>query len=192
MSFVVWVGSDAETRRMWVPGSTKRLMLVTRMALAVACLVGSMSPLVASPRKITGQPIRDIALNVRGELQGVVVDRRGRGLSTREVVVRRGHRVVARTHTTRTGHFMMTRLASGLYVVSSGTGRQLVRVWSASSAPPRTPRRLVLVDEPRIVRGQSPASSAGSKDPLGRLLLSGEVMAIPLVCSDNQERPVSP
>lgn len=182
---------------MWVSKATKRpdrvwlhLPLIAWMALGV--ISSGMGPpqVTAASRRVPVRSVRNIALSERGELQGVVVDARGRGLSGREVVVRRARQTMVRVRATRDGHFSARGLTSGLYVISSGTVRQLVRVWSTSSAPPRTPHRLVLVDEPRIVRGQSPT---GGTDSLGMLLLSGEVMAISLVFSDNRDLPlVSP
>lgn len=149
LAIVISVPAAAETRRVGVRQSTKPDAVRTRRASAT-----------------------DIALDARGHLTGYLLDQQGRPVREASITIRQGSKRVAQTRTSREGKFVISGIRGGVYQVLSDKGSSVIRVWTQTAAP-RNARRLALViQNSRVVRGQSVFPPAFAMD-FGTLASTG-------------------
>jgi hypothetical protein len=121
------------------------------LGLAVAVFFIPQLILAASP---TSQ-VTDVVLQVNGAMIGRLVDSHGTPVGGRDVSLRQAQGLLATARTDETGHFVIRGLDGGSYLLESGASRGVVRVWTATTAPPSAQQAAVLVTDNRtVVRGQ--------------------------------------
>ena len=101
-------------------------------------------------------PISDISLGEFGMLTGVLVNSEGEVLADAVVQIRRpgDDRTLVDLRTDKTGRFNVRDLRGGIHQISAGNQTWVVRLWTASTAPPSAvPNDIVMVAD-RVVRGQ--------------------------------------
>jgi hypothetical protein len=153
--------------------------------------------------KVAPNPIGDVALHPGGVLEGRVVSgvahSRLVGVAGRPVILLRDLRVIARTTTDRDGRFAFQNLTGGLYGVLVDTANgplwRYSRVWTAEAAPPPAARRLELVIERRLIRGQSPIPGSGFPHGAAITAAAAGAIALPIIYHTNKRDgyiPASP
>ena len=98
--------------------------------------------------------IRDVQLQENGTLELQLVDAQGKGLANVPVVVAFQNRKVGEAKTNVDGVVRMENLRGGQHVIQAGAGVEIVRLWEAAIAPPSAVRRLAIVSDEKVVRGQ--------------------------------------
>ncbi len=130
------------------------LVLVTGFAML---LPASATAGQAPARSETGESavqIKDVSLDGQGVLSGYVVDAQGKPEATTAVKIRQGRRQVAVAKTNAKGHFAVKGLKGGVYQMSSKKGSQIIRVWKHGTAPKKSSRLALLVNDQKVVRAQ--------------------------------------
>lgn len=163
-----------------VKKSSARILL---SVLALSSLCGTQIPLsaAAGPKPLTEASVRvrDVQLLENGALELQLVDSQGRGLSQVPVVVSFQNRRVAEGRTDADGIVRMENLRGGQHVVQAGSGVEVVRLWDTAIAPPSAVRRLAIVSNEQVVRGQGsgpPTTFMGS--PMNQLLVTGTILSL--------------
>lgn len=106
----------------------------------------------ATPSQVA--PVRDVALNARGNLQGKVVDSSGKPLAANRVLLKQQGRVASQVATDAAGKFTVPGVRPGLYEIATDNHSGVYRVWSHQSAPPAAIDAVLLTDDEDIIRGQ--------------------------------------
>jgi len=114
----------------------------------------------------------NVALDENGHLTGYLLDPQGRPVRKASIVIRQGLKRIAETQTGVKGKFVVSGMRGGVYQILSNKGSAVIRVWTQKAAP-RNARRLALVIEnSRVVRGQSLLPPAFAMD-FGTLASTG-------------------
>jgi hypothetical protein len=177
----------------------KRLKFLQAMAAAIACLgmlvpatpvCGQPPPGSARPPMGSSCPIGDIALGEQGTLVGQVVNPQGTAVAGASVSIRQMDREVARTTTDGSGYFAASGLRGGVYAIATAQSSTVLRLWTATTAPPSSQRAALIVDGGVQVRGQVVVGRVlGNPWVLTGLVTSA--IAIPVVLNNTGE-PSSP
>ena len=89
----------------------------------------------------TPKPV-DVTLNSDGLLVGQVVNSEGTTVPTAQVAIYHRGSLIAKTFADDSGRFAVRKLRGGIHQVSMGQDKTVVRLWSASAAPPAARTRL--------------------------------------------------
>ena len=120
------------------------------MVLSMVMLVGS--PVLAA--EAVAVRSTDYLLGHNGVLVGNVVNQQGRPAAGLPVQVLHDGRVVATAYSNEQGEFAVESLRHGTHTVQLGQSLQPVRFWSNASAPPSAVKRMAIVVDEEVVRGQ--------------------------------------
>lgn len=143
----------------------------------------------------------DVSLQSDGVLFGQLVDTQGRPLSATEIHITDG-RNQWRTQTDLQGQFKLAGMHGANYTVQVGQQVQLIRAWSAGTAPPSATKGLLFVQDNDVVLAQHCASPVcgsaigGAKHPLANPWIVGGLVAaaiaIPVAIHNADDDPASP
>ncbi|MEC7557023.1 MAG: carboxypeptidase-like regulatory domain-containing protein [Planctomycetota bacterium] len=150
------------------------VVLVTATSLLSSQVLLSAAQVSASAQAV------DVALSATGTLSGAVVDTRGHARGKTAVEVRRGRRLVARALTDANGRYDVSNLPGGLYQVRVDGTETLVRAWAAGTAPRSAAKKLPVIADAPIVRGQD-APPVAAAEPASGGLFGGSAMSAGLV-----------
>jgi hypothetical protein len=150
------------------------VVLVTATSLLSSQVLLSAAQVSASAQAV------DVALSATGTLSGAVVDTRGHARGKTAVEVRRGRRLVARALTDANGRYAVSNLPGGLYQVRVDGTETLVRAWAAGTAPRSAAKKLPVIADAPIVRGQD-APPVAAAEPASGGLFGGSAMSAGLV-----------
>ena len=143
-----------------------------------------------------GQPaleVADVVLDARGGLQGVGVDVRGAPQPAAKVALVQQKRDVGLAQADQFGRFRISGLRGGVYMLQSGGQGRFVRLWTASTAPPKTKSTALIVVGNGVVRGQMPLEQFFASDAVVIAGLVAALIAIPIVVSNQGDSsPASP
>jgi hypothetical protein len=106
-----------------------------------------------SPQTVPAKAASDVVLTSKGELQGRVVTAQGAPVDGAIVSLTLKGKPIAKTNSDESGEFRLASVKGGVYELTAGQNRQLVRVWSNQSAPP-TARQSATIVQGTVVRGQ--------------------------------------
>ncbi|NOZ40691.1 MAG: carboxypeptidase regulatory-like domain-containing protein [Planctomycetes bacterium] len=95
----------------------------------------------------------DVALKRGGVLRGQVVNNAGIGIARATVELTSG-RQRWQTETDEQGWFQVAELSGGTYQLRVAGQTQVLRVWSAGTAPPSASQGVLVTPSTEIVRGQ--------------------------------------
>jgi len=105
---------------------------------------------------VPAQGIEDVRLSANGRLQGRVVDRQSNPVANSQIILSTPKGTLGTIKTDKSGRFSAVGLRPGPLAIQTSGGTQMVRVWSADIAPPKSkPGVLVVVG--RVVRAQCPS-----------------------------------
>lgn len=121
----------------------------------------------AEPGKQVPFKVADVSLAKGGLLVGRVLTSTGTAQAGSDVVLRYDGRTIARTRTDAQGRYAIKGVRGGMHEVLTPNGRQVVRLWSAQTAPPIARPEAILVNGDKVVRGQI----AGGPDLVSLALL---------------------
>lgn len=96
----------------------------------------------------------DCALGSGGMLEGQVVDPQGAPRAHDQVVIFHGEQAIAKTLTDADGRFRVAGVRGGIHEVATKGGSEIVRCWSADSAPPQAVPAVLLHDQGLTACGQ--------------------------------------
>lgn len=99
--------------------------------------------------------ITDVELAPGGVMLGQIVDEQGLGRSGIPVTIRGADRQMVTTRADRDGRFQVPNLRGGLYHVTAGQDRRIVRAWAAATAPPSARKHVTLVARRVVVRAKN-------------------------------------
>ena len=150
------------------------VVLVTATSLLSSQVLLSAAQVAASAQAV------DVALSATGTLSGAVIDTRGHARGKTAVEVRRGRRLVARALTDANGRYDVSNLPGGLYQVRVDGTETLVRAWAAGTAPRSAAKKLPVIADAPIVRGQD-APPVAAAEPASGGLFGGSAMSAGLV-----------
>ncbi|MCA9230062.1 MAG: carboxypeptidase regulatory-like domain-containing protein [Planctomycetales bacterium] len=174
--------------------SLRKFGLIQRGSLwtAVAVMVTQPQLLLAAEQPVAGSAapsqttramiVVDVALQPNGQLFGQLVDSQGRPQSATEVQLTDGQKQW-RTETDQQGRFQLTGLSGATYSVKAGEQTQLMRAWSAGTAPPSAKSGLLFVQNNDVVLAQHCASPVcgsavgAAKHPLANPWVIGGLVA---------------
>ena len=129
----------------------------------------NLKPEAAQARKTSAM---NIVLDDEGQLTGYLLDQQGRPVSKASVVIRQGAKRIVKTQTGAQGKFTVSGMRGGVYQIQSEKGSTVVRVWTRKAAPRNARRLALVVENPRVVRGQSVLPPAFAMD-FGTLASTG-------------------
>jgi len=161
------------------------------VALSCVGLLGGQAARAAHP---LGVPMRDVALQAGGVLQGQVLDEQGAALPHTRVALTKQGEAVALTQTDAEGRFAVHGVAAGIYELQTAQSAAACRLWAPNTAPPAAQPSVLLISDDSVVRGQfGPGMGWGSGGGLMGWLtnpwvLAGIVaaaIAIPIAVSDD-------
>ena len=158
-------------------------------AVALACL-GMLFPAPMLFGDETGQGDYslvsvDIALEDGNSLQGVVVDGAGQPSEGVQVALSQYQKQVAAVSTSVDGRFQFELNSGGVYVLSAGDQRVLLRCWATATAPPHARTRLV-VQSSDVVRGQIHPAACGLANPWVITGVAVAAIVIPVALHNNR------
>ncbi len=126
--------------------------------------------------------VRDVTLQQGGTLVGAVMSSEGRHLPGATVTISTDGEVVGTTVVEADGRFAIGGLRPGVYAVTAGEAKSIVRLWSEMAAPPAATSDLLLVDQhAQVVRGLHHGHLPQWDHPIlvgGMLLAAGVVGAV--------------
>jgi len=149
-------------------------------AVLVACATWSLfvpAGLIAAD-KGSNQPT-DVQLTEDHQLVGQYVDAEGQPLAEQPLALQRGSRLVAETNTDSQGRFQFRDLNGGLFQLRSLDQIIACRCWTPGAAPPKAAKRLLVVGQQDVSRGQHPFPEIFKNPLLIAALIAGAV-AIPI------------
>lgn len=103
---------------------------------------------------VNGTSTVDVALGKNGTFVGYVLDSQGKPVDGAAVTIRQGKNDLVKTTTNAKGQFGVKNMKSGQYQVVAGKGARNFRLWSETTAPPKSLKRALLVSDNKVVRGQ--------------------------------------
>jgi hypothetical protein len=135
--------------------------------------------------------IPDVALDSANSLHGEVRDEQGQPQVDTDVLLWQEAAAVKRTRTDRQGHFVFPHLTGGAYRILTPTASTACRAWTLQAAPPQARRRLLLVSDAGLARGQQPMNEMFIFNPLVMASVIAAAIAIPIAIhnSNNDDRP---
>jgi len=181
---------------------------------AIAVLVVQPQFLLASERSIvkssttahTAQTLTvvDVALQNEGVLHGQIMDKQGQPLSDIKIqVLSASADKQWQTQSDAKGQFQLTGLSGATYHLQVGEHVQLLRAWSAGTAPPSATKGLLIVQNSDVILAQncgSPVCGSAvrkAKHPLANPWIIGGLVAaaiaIPVAIhnADDDDPPAS-
>ena len=134
--------------------------IVSQTAVAIACLGMLLPPSALAAgtpgaNKQAKPTVRDVALGQQGSLRGQVVSAENVPVANKKVLVVAKGKQVAVTTTDAKGRFSVEDLRAGTYAVGTESTFGIYRTWTAQTAPPSAVPAAMLVEDGRVVRGQS-------------------------------------
>ncbi len=152
-----------------IPHTFAAFLIVVLNAIANGlCADPAANPTVDLERRNT---VTDIELRRGGVLTGQVFDAKGAALANSVVQLNGPATSPATTATNDRGEFGFQGLRGGLYELRTAHGRQLVRLWTAGTAPPTAVSVARIEHDQAIMRGQGPMGP-GMMAPPGSMLVS--------------------
>jgi len=145
----------------------------------------------------------DVAIQADGLLRGQVVDKQGRPIAGTEVQLING-RKLWRTQTDEKGMFQLAGLPGATYSLQVGQQVQLLRAWTAGTAPPSATDGVLFVQDSDVVLAQNCGSPVcgsavkAAKHPLANPWIIGGLIAaaiaIPVAIhnAEDDDPPASP
>ena len=132
----------------WITGA-----LALTVALCPKSVLAAVQPAAVNALSITESVAADIALQRGAILQGQVVNSEGIGVPNEPVRLTNGKQHW-QTQTNEHGCFQLTSLRGGTYQFQAAGQKQLLRAWSAGTAPPRARQGLLVTPPTDVFRGQ--------------------------------------
>ncbi len=163
-----------------------RFLRCLRAGLVTLSLFGLTLPQAsaAEPGRLTGMmmppTVRDISLNSRGVLHGLVYDRQAQPRAEIAVGLRHDGRLIGQATTDANGRFQFAGLRGGTYHVVTIDSSVVCRVWTADAAPPAAEKAVVVVSQVGLVRGQQPLDELFVFHPVLMGALVAAAVAIPI------------
>jgi hypothetical protein len=154
----------------------KNQLTMRRAVAAMLCVtLSTASPLTAAtpwPVQERGQrlptPADDVALGAHGLLEGSVLDRSGAGVTgMRVTMIQRGEQV-ASVVTDAGGSFRIHGVPAGSYTLAVAGVHHSYRLWQQGTEPSRAMRKVLIVTEGPVVRGQCPPGTVFVGNPCNR------------------------
>ena len=132
-----------------------RLLTHLRRCLIAGATFGLLMPQINFAAERTQiSPIRDVALQQGGTLRGAVLSPEGQGAAGKTISLVSGGELVAEATLGEDGRFVISGLRPGVYSVAAGDTQNVLRLWSATAAPPAAAKELLLVEgQSQVVRG---------------------------------------
>jgi hypothetical protein len=121
----------------------------------------------------------DVQLTEGHQLVGQYVDASGQPLAEQPLALQRGTRLIAEAITDAQGKFQFQNLHGGMYQLQSTEQIIACRCWMPGTAPPKAAKRLLVVGQQDVSRGQHPFPEIFSNPLLIAALIAGAV-AIPI------------
>ena len=106
-----------------------------------------------SPVTSASLRVADVTLKCGGVLQGQVVDQAGLGMADAFVQLTNAHQQW-QTETDVQGRFSIANLRGGSYQLQAGGQSQILRAWTANTAPPSANQGVLFASSADVVRGQ--------------------------------------
>lgn len=162
------------------------------VALSMVMLIGS--PVLAT--EAVAVRSTDYLLGQKGVLVGSVLNQQGQPAAGLPVQVLHDGRVIATVYSNEQGEFSVESLRNGVHTVQLGATQQPVRFWTNASAPPTAVKRMAIVVDEEVVRGQCgegcAESGCGARGlsrgaTFGLLLVGGAVAATLALTLDDQK-----
>ena len=107
---------------------------------------------VAAAQRLGSVAIGDVAFDVDGTVEGMVVDTGGAPLKDIRVVVSQHGWRVSWTGTDSDGRFLFSGLRSGIYTVKTPGSQRTFRLWAPDAAPPVASKKMLIVDNDKLAR----------------------------------------
>ncbi len=136
---------------------------IVAASLALAVSAQGMIQAAEGPKPLpeAAAKIRDVRLAQGGTLELQLVDQQGNGLQNVPVSLSFSGQRVAEAQSNDHGTVRFSNLRPGLHVVHAGSATDTVRLWNDGTAPPHAARRLAVVADEQVVRGQLGGGSLG-------------------------------
>jgi hypothetical protein len=132
-----------------------RRFRAVRVAVVWMTVLSTVVPRVAFSAQPAAAPvIVDVRLQDGNVLLGQVVDRNGAPLENTPVALQTNDQTLAQGMTGAEGKFQVAGLKPGVYQLVSAEGGQVVRVWTAQTAPQSAQPRALVTSGDGVVRGQ--------------------------------------
>lgn len=170
--------------------------LIARATVGLAAL-GLMVPpqaLAAEPfgignafRQAAAQ-IKDVELDAKGSLHGIVTDEQGRPLTRASVKVIHQNGAASETHSDASGRFEIQALKGGLYQLTADRHTEIIRLWSAETGPPASLRSIAVSQGALTVRGQHHVGDVFRSDGFIVAAIIAAAIAIPVVVHNSRDR----
>ncbi|MDA0835060.1 MAG: carboxypeptidase-like regulatory domain-containing protein [Planctomycetota bacterium] len=175
----------------------KRLLRLSKFAMCCSCCAMLLSPTgvfadkgtatktlskESSSQTAEATTIRDVALASGGTFNGQLLNAEGLALSGVEVAMYQGTEQVARTVTDTSGYFSVSNLRGGVYQVNAENTQEVYRLWSEEMAPPSAEQDVVIVSNPKVVRGQ-----IGGVDIITATALGAAIAGVTLAAINRSE-----
>ena len=125
--------------------------------------------------------VADVSLDADGLLSGRVVNERQLPEPNQPVAVFRGDRYLGTVTTDDQGRFGFPLDRGGVYQVSTAAQAQMVRVWTASTAPPVAQLEICLSTNTEVVRGQPGQMWRRRAVPIVALGLSATALGLAII-----------
>ena len=171
-----------------------------RLATWIAVLLAILNPLPAlgtppavsrnaENRRLNAVEVKDVQLDARGSLRGVVVDAQGKRQAAAKLTLSRVDRPAERTvlETREDGQFATLPIKPGVYRLETSEGVIGCRLWSSTAAPPSASKSLLVVNDTEVVRGQRPIRELFYSDPLLMAGVVAAAIAIPIAVHKSRD-----
>jgi hypothetical protein len=135
--------------------------------------------------------VRDVALHSGGRLEGRVVNADGQPTATQVVVYDQHGKEAGSATSDADGVFVVQGLRAGAYHVATSAAALPCRCWADRTAPPSAVDRVLLVQDPAVLRGQRPFHDFLFSPPVLIGVLIAAAIAIPIAVHNSQDDDAS-
>ena len=159
--------------------------------ILVQCLCFGADQSAANTASVTRPPIRDIRMQVGGNVVFHVQDAAGIPQPRRVVTIGYQGHTVATAVSNASGQVRISGLRPGIHVLASGQSGMALRLWNAEVAPPSALNSTAVIVSQPVVRGQYGAPMMGPGMLATGAAVAGVVVVIAGKNSTNESVPVS-
>lgn len=112
------------------------------------------SPVDAAVKARPATAVVDVTLTADGLLPGQLLSAAGQPMAGAKVRLHNGHGAPIEATTSSRGAFAYRNLSTGVYYLQAGDHVCMARVWTATTAPPKAQKSVLLIGQTQTMRGQ--------------------------------------